>query len=254
VIEHSSLDQIALLSTAVATFAPLSVNFNDTTDIETRLRDTFATPLGTSGNDAFRRWFGLLCDKDLNIRDLIGFRMLVDELQRMFDDDPAQKRRLSPLATEIFSELGTTCQIAVKLRGLYPFGVNLYELIKISLAADGLSTADAELVDSAFRKGGGLAHAVFPISENLHYPQGKARTKENVEALRCAESNLERFRVAAGANLRKIGAVTSEEMLVCYSGRPRRLHLTPEYAADAPNLNPDEDEVLHSDVVNMAAT
>lgn len=125
---------------------------------------------------------------------------LVDELQRLIEAEPDAKRLISPTIAEVIGDLAILTECLRQLE-LYQPWANGFETALVE-KKKGIMTEFAKRAQpwagmmSAFQESNLLAQPVrlgTLSDDKFVYPIDKRRTKENVDALRRAEANLDEF-------------------------------------------------------------
>lgn len=185
----------------------------------------------TDAEDPLFRLFGLLCDKNQTIIKNIGLAIVVDEIQRTFDQDRAQQKRLSAFVHDRFSELALVSHIFEQLISILPWAANFPEMINVYKPK---TSSDNPEGDAAAVHGGlvlnNLSPSILPLSEKLYYLIDRAYNRQNVEALQKAEANLDKFWKEADYTLMLFKGKSLEEILRRNSKQPHDLRRTPPWS------------------------
>ncbi len=183
--------------------------------------------------DPLLRMFGLLCDQRHEVITKVGLALVVDEIQRMLDQEPTQKKRLSPFVISLFSELALVSHLFEELTSIYPWAANHQELMKMNKTRCDNSRGDVHCI----KKGmvlNDLAPLVTPPLKKFRYPVDKAYNSMNVEAMRQAEENLDRFWKEADYYLEEVTGRSLEEILRSNLQSPRELRRTAPWKPPTP--------------------
>ncbi|KAL9086523.1 MAG: hypothetical protein Q9159_004112 [Coniocarpon cinnabarinum] len=129
-------------------------------------------------------------------RELMELETALDELQRLADNETRVRHLISPWLAERMSDISilSMCQVELKLYNpcIYTYEADVARNEE-SIQEDAINTEKAwtSYVDVVL----GRAHTekAAPTNERFRYPIGSRRTRENVDALRSAESNLDQF-------------------------------------------------------------
>ena len=250
ILESLSLRIISKLLTAVPASADPGASFMGGRDkLWEPHREGFVKPVSTS-TDPVLRMFGLLCDGRHSVINKIGLEIVVDEIQRMFDQQPAQKKRLSSFAAGLLSELALVSHIFEELTSIYPWAANFQELMRVRKAIGDNAAGEAECVRNGLVLND-LSPVILPLSKMFRYPVDKGYSLANVEALRQAEANLDMFWKEADSCLMEHQGKSLEDILRRNLQRPRELRRTPPWTpphVSPPNLVKSSDgEILNGD-------
>ncbi|CAI7631482.1 unnamed protein product [Penicillium glandicola] len=164
--------------------------------------------------------------------------VLVDELEKMLQTDTKVRGMLSSYVTTLFGDISIISQCLHQLGIYYPWAGSFdAELVK---RGDRFGQDHAErtkpwaLILTGLRDASLLNRAAIlgePSGGKFTYPIEKRHTKENVEALRTAESHLDDFWAAMDqavvAKTGNLGGIAVRDLL----SQPRILHRTPEWVA-----------------------
>lgn len=128
---------------------------------------------------------------------LLRLTNVVDELQRHIQSEPKASEAISTYIAEVIGDLSITCECLRQVQTYYPWAANFEnalvdheEYIKKQFARQtapwGSLLASLKSVERISRLGN-------PEDGKFRYPIDKRRTKDNVNQLRDAESNLDSF-------------------------------------------------------------
>jgi hypothetical protein len=176
---------------------------------------------------------------------LAGLPLVVDELQRLVQSEPQAKDLISESMADLIGKFSILAQCIKELE-LYNPWARTWE----SDAADREEDLKNELAQYAEPRSGLMAGIQAALSEKSRsskavtlgeptkgkftYPIEKRRIKENVEALRKAEGNLDAFWAAVGLIVAsKAGDITSTAVWKLLT-QPRILQRTAEWVEPAP--------------------
>lgn len=180
--------------------------------LNSRARDTWA-----------RLRFLLSSIWDDNRRHLAGFDRVMDEVQRMIDNEPIAKDLISPTVAHHLSELSVIAECRRQLNLFQPWAssfedgrINYEEQIernyqKLTTSAQNIHTqvSEKDYFDLGIYKLGN------PTDGKFAYPVDKKRNRENTIAMQKAERNLDAFWKAADRLLEKTG-VYKEPVFVSF--------------------------------------
>ncbi|KAA8915203.1 hypothetical protein TRICI_002560 [Trichomonascus ciferrii] len=180
--------------------------------LNSRARDTWA-----------RLRFLLSSIWDDNRRHLAGFDRVMDEVQRMIDNEPIAKDLISPTVAYHLSELSAIAECRRQLNLFQPWAssfedgrINYEEQIernyqKLTTSAQNIHTqvSEKDYFDLGIYKLGN------PTDGKFAYPVDKKRNRENTIAMQKAERNLDAFWKAADRLLEKTG-VYKEPVFVSF--------------------------------------
>jgi hypothetical protein len=176
---------------------------------------------------------------------LAGFPLVVDELQRLVQSEPQAKDLISESMADLIGEFSILAQ-GIKELELYNPWARTWE----SDAADRAEDLKNEFAQYAEPRSGLMAGIQAALSKKSRspkavtlgeptkgkftYPIDKRRTKENVEALRKPEGNLDAFWAAVGLIVAsKAGDITSTAVWKLLT-QPHILQRTAEWVEPAP--------------------
>ncbi|KAK3956136.1 hypothetical protein QBC32DRAFT_164917 [Pseudoneurospora amorphoporcata] len=127
--------------------------------------------------------------------------IVVDELERLLETEKEASRMISSYVAGLIGQLSIITQCMRQLDCYQPWArsfetLNIDHEDSIKAAFSETSKPWAAILRATSEKEGLFTSLVWlgkPTSKNFFYPVDKRRTKANVEALRFAESNLDRF-------------------------------------------------------------
>lgn len=138
----------------------------------------------------------------------IGLTNVVDELERLVQSDPKAKGMISSYVADLVSDLAVFSEAIRQLKIYQPWAQTFEKLL---VDKEG----DIEKRFAQRTNGWGLVMAALdgpnqmkivrlgePGGRKFYYPVDKRRTKENVEAMRSAEQNLDAFWLSVDQNMR----------------------------------------------------
>ncbi|KAJ5614193.1 hypothetical protein N7528_007847 [Penicillium herquei] len=161
----------------------------------------------------------------------------MDELERLIQSEKQAHELLSPLTSRIIEDLSILLQCFNQLDHYQPWDRALvlthWEQLD-GLKADFLKWAASRdrMIDVILSRMPGIDAAVAlgePSRGKFDYPIEKRRTRENVEALRNAEDNLDAFWVAIDRLLMTKAGNLSGTTIHALISQPRTLQRTPEW-------------------------
>lgn len=127
---------------------------------------------------------------------LVGLDVLMDEMERTVQNDPRLKELLSPWVTGVISDLSVISECRRQISLYQPWAATFEDaMVKRmdDIKADfGRTVSGWRQFNKSF-KGTSLAVLGNPSDGKFFYPVDKRRTRENTEAMRTAEHNLDRF-------------------------------------------------------------
>ncbi len=210
---------VVILRVAVPVCADLPPNVLKAFDQSTDKTKWRRMPNGLP-DDPLARLFGLLCEEACKGNYKIGLPLIVEEMQRMLDRQPSQKKRLSSFVAGIFSDLALVSHVLDHLTSIQPWAANFGELIGVRREKRLCLPPDALLASIGLLHNN-LSHLITPISVKFHYPIDKAYNKTNVDAVQQAEANLDIFWAAADRELEKRTFTTAGYFTDERTHRPR---------------------------------
>lgn len=180
---------------------------------------------------------------------------LMDELERLIQNDPKQKERLSGWVTKVFSDLGVIAAARHELSIYTPWASGLDneharrdEEIRQDFINKSIFLADLErdFKNLAFSNSGS------PSDGKFNYPSDKRRTQETTETMRIAEENLDNFwRTVDQQYLEKTGKSLQDTMQHLFA-EGRKVERTPEWV-EPPKRPPKQSEPQDSEVPHQSS-
>ncbi|KAK3989624.1 hypothetical protein QBC44DRAFT_327308 [Cladorrhinum sp. PSN332] len=131
---------------------------------------------------------------------LVGMRLTVDELERLIEAEPEAKQLISPYVEALIGDLSIVTQCMRQLDMYHPWA-RTFE----NAAVQHKTEVEEAYAEASQRWGGFMAtvrdkrieneavRLLEPFKTSFPYPIDKRRTRDNIEALRHAESNLDAF-------------------------------------------------------------
>ena len=166
-----------------------------------------------------------------------GLTNVVDELERLVQSDTNAKRLLSAYIAEVVSDLAVFSETLRQMKIYQPWAQTFENLLVDKegtiMKEFAERTSSWALMMDAWK--GPNAKKIVQLGEptgrKFHYPAEKRRTKENTEAMRFAECNLDAFWSAADRSLRThVGDKLKGTALWQFLSQPRVPQRTPEWA------------------------
>jgi hypothetical protein len=193
--------------------------------------------------------------EDKGLRNLLGLHVLLDETERLMQDEPLAKALITPHIASYLSQLSIISECLHHFHLFQPWARKIESAIhdnrfrfkanydKTFAKWGKLITLSGKFVDSNLFKLGN------PRDGKFYYPVEQRRTRDTVSAMRAAETALDAFWEAANRHwLRYVG--TTPAALVKHIMGERALQRTPSWIE--PNYNPNfvgtEDTMLSSSV------
>jgi hypothetical protein len=201
--------------------------------------------------DQLMKLFCLLSGGDMTFLTMYGLDNVLNELQRLIDANPSQKKRLTSYVSRAFSDLALLCNVTTQLSNFFPWASSFErKLANLGKPSD-TCTMDIEDVSQAFcdkdrDNDGGTetSRLELPIATALFYPIHKAPNEANVKAIRQAESNLDAFwERIDDLYLRTIGQ-SLFQLLGKYAISPRELRRTPEWVPPKQSVGEHPESML----------
>ncbi|KAK5017276.1 hypothetical protein LTR39_001635, partial [Cryomyces antarcticus] len=197
-LEQSSRGPIGVLKTGVPASPPLrsfwvrEPQVPGTTMIQVKSR----TGLEREKNRERLMWiFGTLWDEQQLF--LVGLNTLMDELERLTQSEQKAKELLSPWVARAVSDLSVMSQCLHQLHLYQPWAVSIetgIDMRRDELRADyDKETSGLAEINNKNFEGTSLANLGTPSDGKFYYPVDKRRNRENTEAMRQAEENLDAY-------------------------------------------------------------
>lgn len=180
---------------------------------------------------------------------LLGLPLVLDELERLIETEPAAKQLLTEHVLQTIGSLSIISQCLKQLDLFQPWSRTFENLMAEENREDKMQKAMDEAykpwaeIQQGFSEKGGPSHATMlrfaslfdPTDGKFSYPSGKRRTKQNTDALVAAEKKLDSFwefydRLARNASPR-IETTAVGKLLK----RPRALRRTAEWVEPPPS-------------------
>ncbi|KAL1873962.1 hypothetical protein Daus18300_003836 [Diaporthe australafricana] len=181
--------------------------------------------------------------------------LVTDELERLLESEPRAKSLISPYIANCLGELSIITQCIRQFELYQPWARAFYQLMvqrqeeinkdfgeRIRVWQKVTKVFNSEAMREAFRRG-------IPRGGKFAYPIEKRRSKENVESLRRAESNLDGFwHHFDGKMSQKAGNIESTAVHRLLS-QPRAFQRTPEWVNEpsAKTSAPESMKSRHED-------
>jgi hypothetical protein len=127
---------------------------------------------------------------------LAGLNTLMDELERLMENDPKMKELISPWVADQISDLSVFSQCLHQIELYQPWAATFEtEMVnrEDELKEDYLKTQKSIEPYLHTKFGGAVTLLGTPSGGRFHYPVDKRRTRENTEAMRQAEKHLDAF-------------------------------------------------------------
>ena len=187
------------------------------------------------GKDELLLIFDSLCDDQK--RFLCGLPDLLDEFERLTQENSKHKARISSWVANVFSDLAVIAQARHQLALYHPvlsmYNENDTEDIKSHYAK--LFPELAELINKF--EGVSLSRVGSIGEGRFNYPSEKRRTLQTIEAMRNAEHNLDEFWRTADEQMAKKSGKTLHQLVGHLLSGDRQIQRTPEW------IEPTQDEI-----------
>ncbi|KAF2688061.1 hypothetical protein K458DRAFT_401459 [Lentithecium fluviatile CBS 122367] len=178
----------------------------------------------------------------------LGLTNVVDELERLIQSEPKARALISPYVADVISNLSVTSEGLRQLQMYQPWAqtfetslVGKEEGIKKEFVE---TTKDWGLVMGAMDGPNqmNIVRLGQPEERKFYHPVERRRTKENVEAMRSAEQNLDAFWSAVDKNMRtRMGKGLEHTALWRFLSKSKILNRTPEWIE--PEKQPKQTDV-----------
>jgi len=159
-----------------------------------------------------------------------GLNILMDELERLMEDDPKVKELISPWVADHISDLSVLSQCLHQIELYQPwaatFGTEMARR-EDELREDYLKTKKSIEPYIHIEFGGAITLLGIPSEGRFSYPVDRRRTRENTEAMRQAEKHLDAFWRAVDRELASKSAISLRLRQLLSQ---RVLQRTPEWA------------------------
>jgi hypothetical protein len=207
----------------------------------------------TKGDDILLGFFMMLWDEQQLF--LCGLDNIVEVMERLVQDDPEQKGRFSAMVAGIFSDLALLAETLRQINLYQPWAstfehsaVGDDETIRLECAKTLSIFTDIAKGLKGVKSLGALG---APLQNKFHYPVGKRRTKQTVDAMRRAEHHLDLFWQNIDQNFESTNSVP--EGVHRLLSRDRELQRTPVWiepvrdrSTDLSKTKPLEDSSLYT--------
>ncbi|KAF2663106.1 hypothetical protein BT63DRAFT_129988 [Microthyrium microscopicum] len=184
--------------------------------------------------------------------DNIGLGSVLDEITRLYEKETVCRRLITPLVMQLLGDLSILAHCIYQLE-LLPhwraYVPNQHEK-KLSPALDQLNKLNKTYVTAKANVSDYLITLGMPLKGRFRYPAGKARTKENVCAMRAAEANLDQFWDQLRQELLDKATESPRVLALQQIFSKRQLERTPEWTASLPEDSEPKEESLTQQVDN----
>ncbi|KAK5170245.1 uncharacterized protein LTR77_004831 [Saxophila tyrrhenica] len=167
---------------------------------------------------------------------LAGLTNVVDELERLVHSEPAAKKLLSPYVAENIGDLAIITEAMRQLQIYQPWAASFeHEMVDRSKSIKEEFARTSQPWEALLQATEGPNHGKImrlgdPSDKKFYHPVDKRRSKENVEAMRRAEENVDAFWLAVDQNLQmKPGNQIESTVLHRLLAQSRTLQRTPEW-------------------------
>lgn len=180
---------------------------------------------------------------------LLRMPLVVDELQRLIDKEPAAKNMITEFVGDVIGDLAIICECLKQIDNYQPWARGFEHLmvekdsgIKKQYARtcqpwSGILGSLKESNPSTSR----IMQLGKPTGKRFEYPVGKRRTKENTEIMRQSEANLDAFWSAVDERINKEAGDITGTAIRDLLAQPRILQRTSQWH------EPDKSERKASD-------
>ncbi|KAH9215143.1 hypothetical protein DL95DRAFT_388854 [Leptodontidium sp. 2 PMI_412] len=169
-----------------------------------------------------------------------GLSDLLDQIEHLAIDDPSQKARLSSKVTGLISDLGIFAQLRDELDNYEPWAAGMdYEFSKVhekiekevfaQFGARQVIDGNMKYVSTGLELLGAPVASSRDKQQRFYYPSEKRRTKENHEAMRQAEAELDAFWAKFDSKYKYKVGKTINEIVEGFLFENRDLKRTPEW-------------------------
>ena len=176
----------------------------------TIIRITNRTGLAKDGSREQLIWIFMTLFDEQQLH-LAGLNTLMDELERRMENDPRMKVLISAWVADQISNLAVISQCLHQIELYQPWAASFESemaAMKDELEADYLRTEKLIAPYVSMKPARPVASLGTPSKGRFNYPVGKRRTRENTEAMRKAENELDAFWQAVDRELMKSSAVS----------------------------------------------
>ena len=167
---------------------------------------------------------------------LMGITNLLDELQRLLNTHATANQMISSYIANLLSDLSVVCECLRQLQNYQPWA-NTFEDEMVGRRDDiqknfaRRTEPSARMLNATGDCQTTMAQYGNPNQVRFHYPVDKRKTRENVEAMREAEANLDVFWAKVDETMnRKLGNHLKGTALYALLTQARALQRTPEWA------------------------
>ncbi|MCJ1352732.1 MAG: hypothetical protein MMC33_002716 [Icmadophila ericetorum] len=175
------------------------------------------------------------------------FPNLMDELDRYIRNDLSQKHLISPLVAEKLSDLSVLSECIRQIDLYQPWAAHSdFEEVGANPELTKLHMMTFIPFKKLYEATHGIdyAHLGTPASENFYYPVDKRRTKENVEAIRKAEQNLDLFWDFVDTEVSQKDKIVQSFMAAYQKVEGRQFLRTPEWIEPLKKVTEVKDATL----------
>ncbi|KAF2143937.1 uncharacterized protein K452DRAFT_285979 [Aplosporella prunicola CBS 121167] len=167
---------------------------------------------------------------------LAGLYTVVDELERLTINEPKAKELVSPLIAGQLSDLAVIAECIRQIKSYHPWAAG-FEMKKSERDAqnqvDYAKTTRGWVHFLGVGEGATTAILGNPSDKKFHYPVDKRRTRENVEAMRQAEENLDNFWTTVDRQMKIKTREIEHTAVFRLLSQERMLRRTPEWVEPA---------------------
>jgi hypothetical protein len=180
--------------------------------------------------------FNTLWDDSKRI--ICGVETLVDEIERLIQSEPKAKELISPYVASVFADLSvlTECLRQIKIYQPWSEAFDNYMVHKEEgIKQEFIARTNPRAGFLGVLKYTSIANFGIPQDKKFFYPVDKRRTKENIEAMREAEKNLDLFWQKVDQHMTSKSKHELEFTNVWRMlSQPRTLQRTPEWTEPVP--------------------
>lgn len=178
---------------------------------------------------------------------LVGMRLTVDELERLIDAEPEAKQLISSYVAALIGDLSIVTQCMRQLDLYHPWA-RVFEDASVNFKGE----MEGQYTKASKKWGAFMAavrhkdiegqavRLLEPFKKSFPYPIDRRRTKENVEALRRAESNLDDLWACIDRTTYKAAGDLKDTATGRLLRQSRTLRRTPEWVEPEPKKTPRE--------------
>ncbi|KAH6664243.1 hypothetical protein B0J14DRAFT_608129 [Halenospora varia] len=186
--------------------------------------------VGKGAPDLLMVLFGFLWD-DQKLGQ-IGLPGLIDEIEKIIENDPHEKAKISSWVAGVFSELGFIARLQHELEIYLPWAASFeHEYVTYKEEIEKDFPRRAAVLAKTFHNMQGAPFSKFgdPSDGRFRYPSDKRRTKQTTNVMREAENNLDIFWTNVDMHCkRKCGEFLGDMVRNITTGT-RALERTPEW-------------------------